>query len=179
MAKWIIEPEHTVAHFTTRHMMITDVHGQFNKISGIIYFDPKDLVNTSLEVEIDAASIWTGVEPRDNHLRSADFLDVEKYPTISFKSTSIQVAGINSLKVYGEITIHGITKPILLNADFFGPNYYEDEEGSYTSIGFSAKTHLNREDFGMTWNNNFGNGNFMVGKHINITLNVEADLASE
>ena len=160
-------------------MMITDVHGQFNKISGIIYFDPKDLVNTSLEVEIDAASIWTGVEPRDNHLRSADFLDVGKYPTISFKSTSIQVAGINSLKVYGEITIHGITKPILLNADFFGPNYYEDEEGSYTSIGFSAKTHLNREDFGMTWNNNFGNGNFMVGKHINITLNVEADLASE
>ena len=139
MAKWIMEPEHTVAHLTARHMMITDVHGQFNKIKGIIYFDPKDMASTSIEAEIDAASIWTGVEPRDKHLRSADFLDVEKYPTISFKSTRIEVAGINTLKVHGEITIHGITRPILLNAEFFGPNHYEDEEGSYTSIGFTAK----------------------------------------
>ena len=179
MAKWIIEPEHTVAHFTTRHMMITDIHGQFNKISGVIYFDPEDMVNTSVEVEIDAASIWTGVEARDIHLRSADFLDIEKYPTISFKSTKAEVAGINSLKLHGEIMIHGITRPILLNAEFFGPNHYEDEEGSYTSIGFTATTPLNREDFGMKWNNFFGNDNFMVGKHLNITLNVEADLASE
>ncbi|MEN6318754.1 MAG: YceI family protein [Syntrophaceae bacterium] len=179
MAKWIIETEHTVAHFTARHMMITDVHGQFNKISGVIYFDPEKMASTSVEVEIDAASIWTGVEPRDNHLRSSDFLDVEKYPTISFKSTKVEVAGINSLKLHGEITIHGNTRPILLNAEFFGPNHYEDEEGSYTSIGFSATTNLNREDFDMNWNNFFGNGNFMVGKHINITLNVEADLESE
>ena len=179
MAKWIIEPEHTVAHFTTRHMMITDVHGQFNKISGVIYFDPNEMANASVEVEIDAASIWTGVEARDKHLRSADFLDVEKYPTIFFKSTKVEVTGINSLKLHGKITIHGITRPILLNAEFFGPNHYEDEEGSYDSIGVSATTNLNREDFGMTWNNLFGNGNFMVGKHINITLNVEADLATE
>jgi polyisoprenoid-binding protein YceI len=174
-----MEPEHTVAHLTARHMMITDVHGQFNKIQGIIYFDPKDIASTSVEAEIDAASIWTGVEPRDKHLRSADFLDVEKYPTISFKSTKVEVAGINSLKLHGDITIHGVTRPILLNAEFFGPNHYEDEEGSYTSIGFAAKTHLNREDFGMTWNNFFGNSNFMVGKHIDITLNTEADLAPE
>jgi len=179
VAKWIVDPDHTVAHFTTRHMMITDVHGQFNKTSGIIYFDPKNMANTSLEVEIDAASIWTGVEARDNHLRSADFLDVEKYPTISFKSTSVEISGISSLKIHGEIAIHGITRPILLDADFLGPNHYEDEEGSYTSIGFSATTHINREDFGMTWNNNFGNENFMVGKHLNITLNSEADLADE
>jgi polyisoprenoid-binding protein YceI len=104
---------------------------------------------------------------------------VEKYPTISFKSTKVEVAGINSMKLHGEITIHGITRPILLNAEFFGPNHYEDEEGSYTSIGFTATTHLNREDFGMTWNNLFGDGNFMVGKHLDITLNVEVDLASE
>jgi polyisoprenoid-binding protein YceI len=179
MAKWIIEPEHTVAHFTVRHMMITDVHGQFNRISGVIYFDPKDVASTSLDVEIEAASIWTGVEPRDNHLRSADFLDVEKYPKISFKIKGVEVAGINTLKVHGEITIHGITRPILLHAEFFGPNHYEDEEGLYTSIGFTATTHLNREDFGMNWNNVFGDGHFMVGKHLNITLNAEADLASE
>jgi polyisoprenoid-binding protein YceI len=179
VAKWIIEPEHTVAHFTVRHMMITDVHGQFNKISGVIYFDPTDMANTSLEVAIDAASIWTGVEPRDNHLRSADFLHVEKYPEILFKSTRVEIAGINSLKVYGEITIRDITRPILLHAEYFGPAHYEDEEGSYTSIGFSANAHLNREDFGMNWNNNFGGSNFMVGKHIDITLNAEADLAIE
>lgn len=179
MAKWIIDPDHTVAHFTARHMMITDVHGQFNKISGFIHFDPDDIPGTTVEIEIYAASIWTGVEQRDNHLRSADFLDVEKYPTISFKSTIIETAGISFFKVHGEITIHGITRPILLHAEFFGPNYYEDEEGSYTSIGFAGTAHLNREDFGMTWNNFFGNGHFMVGKHTNITLNVEADLASE
>jgi len=104
---------------------------------------------------------------------------VEKYPTISFKSTSVEISGISSLKIHGEIAIHGITRPILLDANFLGPNHYEDEEGSYTSIGFSATTHINREDFGMTWNNNFGNENFMVGKHLNITLNSEADLADE
>ena len=178
MAKWIMDPDHTVAHFTTRHMMITDVHGQFNKISGIIYFDPENLSSMLLEAEIDAASIWTGIERRDNHLRSEDFLDVEKYPTISFKSTGVELLGINSLKIHGEITIHGITKPILLDAYFLGPNHYEDEEGAYSTIGFSATTYLNREEFSMTWNNNFGNGHFMVGKHINITLNSEADLAS-
>ena len=179
MAKWIIDPDHTVAHFTTRHMMITDVHGQFNKIAGVIHFNPEDISRASFVIEIDAAGIWTGVEQRDNHLRSADFLDIEKYPTISFKSKNLEVAGSNWFKVHGEITIHGITRPILLHAEFFGPNHYEDEDGSYTSIGFAGTTHLNREDFGMTWNNFFGNGHFMVGKHINISLNVEADLASE
>ena len=179
MSKWIIDPDHTVAHFTTRHMMVTDVHGQFNQISGIIHFDQEDLSNTALDVEIDASKLWTGVEARDNHLRSADFLNVEKFPTISFKSTKVEVAGISWLKIQGQVTIHGITKPILIHAEFFGPNDYKDEEGSYTSIGFTGTTHLNREYFGMVWNNFFGNGNFMVGKHINITLNAEADLDSE
>ncbi|HVO68212.1 MAG TPA: YceI family protein [Syntrophales bacterium] len=178
MAKWIIDPDHTVAHFITRHMMIADVHSQFNKISGVVYFDPAYMSGTSVEIEIDAASIWTGVEPRDNHLRSADFFYVEKYPKIFFKSTGVEVSGINSMKIYGELTIRDITKPILLHAEYLGPVHYEDEEGSYTSIGFSANTYLNREDFGMYWNNNFGSGNFMVGKHIDITLNAEADLES-
>jgi polyisoprenoid-binding protein YceI len=179
VAKWIIESEHSVAHFTTRHMMITDVHGQFNKVSGVIYFDPRDMASASVEVEIDAASISTDLERRDNHLRSADFLDVEKYPKIYFKSTNVEVAGISTLKIHGEITLHGITRPILLNAEFFGPSHYEDEEGSYTSMGFTATTYLNREDLGMNWNNYFGDGNFMVGKHMNITLNLEADLSPE
>ncbi len=178
MSNWSIDPSHTVAHFAAKHMMITTVHGQFNKISGVIHFDPKDMTKASAAVEIDASSIWTGVEKRDSHLSSQDFLYVEKYPTISFKSTGVEVVGINCFKLHGEITIHGITRPTILNAEFFGPNYYEDDEGSYTSIGFTATTCLNREDFGMTWNNFFGKGSFMVGKHLDITLEVEADLVS-
>lgn len=179
MSKWIIEPEHTVAHFTVRHMMITDVHGQFNRISGEIMLDPEDLKGTSMLIEIDASSVFTGVEPRDNHLRSEDFLDVQNYPKITFKSAGVEVAGISSLKIYGELTIRDVTRPVLLHAEYFGPAKYEDETGSYTSMGFSASTHVNREDFGITWNNYFGAGNFMVGKHLDITLNIEADLASE
>lgn len=179
MAKWTIEPEHTVAHFKVRHMMITDVHGQFNRISGEIIFDPQDIKSTAVSIEIDASSIFTGVEARDDHLRSADFLDVQKYPKIIFKSCNVEVAGISSLKIFGDLTIRDVTKPVLLHAEYFGPAQYEDETGSYTSMGFSASTHLNREDFGITWNNYFGAGNFMVGKHLDITLNIEADLASE
>lgn len=178
MAKWIIDPNHTVAHFLARHMMITDVHGQFNDISGTIEFNQQDVAATSAEVEINAAGIWTGVERRDNHLRSPDFLNVEKYKTIFFKSTRTEMTGISTLKLHGTLTIRGITRPVILDTEFFGPNHYEDEEGVYDTIGFSATTSLNREDFDMTWNNYFGNNNFMVGKHINITLNAEADLAS-
>ena len=179
MKKWIIDPEHTVAHFTARHMMITDVHGQFNKVSGVIYFDPADKESTSLEIEMDTTSIWTGIERRDNHLRSADFFDVERYPKILFKSARAEIAGSNLMKIYGELTIRGITQTVILNTEYFGPIQYEDETGAYTTIGFSATTHLHREDFGMNWNNNFGPGNFMVGKHIDITVDGEADLSLE
>ncbi|MBI2849927.1 MAG: YceI family protein [Chloroflexi bacterium] len=179
MGKWVIDSEHTVAHFVARHMMITDVHGQFNKISGFIYFDAANAGSLSAEIEIDAKELWTGVERRDNHLRSADFLDVEKYPKILFKSTRTEIAGSNMLEVHGEITIRGITRPITLNTEYFGPVQYEDETGSYTTMGFHATTHLHREDFGMIWNNYFGPGNFMAGKLVRITLNGEVDLSDE
>ena len=179
MPKWIVDPEHTVAHFTARHLMVTDVHGQFNKISGVIYLDPVNLASTSVEMGIDAANILTGVERRDNHLRSDDFFDAGKYPKILFKSTRAEIAGSNLLKIHGELTIRDITRPSIFNVEYFGPVRYEDETGSYTSIGVSATTCLNREDFGMNWNNNFGAGNFMVGRHINIIVDAEADIRPE
>jgi polyisoprenoid-binding protein YceI len=179
MAKWVIDPEHTVAHFTVRHMMITDVHGQFNRISGAIYFDPADREHTSAEIEIDAKSIWTGVERRDNHLRSADFFNVEKYPKILFRGTKAEIAGSNLMKIHGELTILGVTRPVILSTEYFGPMQYKDETGSYTTMGFSATTHIHREDFGMTWNLSFGPGNFMVGKHVDITVSGEADLSGD
>jgi polyisoprenoid-binding protein YceI len=175
MAKWIIDADHTVAHFTVRHMMINDVHGQFNKISGFINFDPSAIASTFMEIQIETASIFTGIEPRDNHLRSSDFFDVEKYPHIIFKSSKIEEVGSNMFNVHGGLTLHGITQPVLLHAEYFGPTYFTDETGSYTTMGFAATAYLQREDFGMTWNYKYPGG-FTVGKHINITMNTEADL---
>ena len=179
MAKWLIDADHTVAHFTTRHMMITIVHGQFNRFTGHIVFDPADVPAMSVQVEIDASSLWTGVEARDRHLRSPDFFDVEQFPVIRFKSTGVEVESSNFMKVNGDLTIRGITRPILLHAAWFGPMQYQDETGSYTTMGFSAAASVNREDFGMMWNNHFGHGRFMVGKHIGLSLDAEADLSPE
>lgn len=178
MPRWMIDSDHTVAHFTARHMMITFVHGQFNRITGMIDFDPADLSATTAEIEIDAAVIYTGVEARDRHLRSEDFLDVERHPAITLRSTRTECAGSNLFKLYGDLTIRGVTRPVLLHAASFGPNEYADETGSYTVMGFEARVSLNREDFGITWNNVFGKNQFMVGKHLDIVINVEADLQS-
>jgi polyisoprenoid-binding protein YceI len=174
----MIDSDHTVAHFTARHMMITFVHGQFNRINGMIDFDPVDLSATAAEIEIDAAVIYTGVDARDRHLRSDDFLDVERHPAITFRSTRAECAGSNLFKLYGDLTIRGVTRPVLLHGASFGPNGYADETGSYTVMGFEAGVTLNREDFGITWNNVFGKNQFMVGKHLDIVINVEADLQS-
>lgn len=181
MAKWNIDPDHTVGEFTIKHMMVTPVHGQFNKVSGIIFFDPADPASASVEIEIDMAGIYTGVDRRDNHLRSADFFDVEKYPTMHFKSTLIEVVGLNHCKVNGDLTIHGITQSVMFDVIFNGPSRFFDEEENqmYTTFGFRATTCINREDFGLKWNLGIEDGGFMVGKHVDIVFNAEADLLNE
>jgi polyisoprenoid-binding protein YceI len=148
MAKWNIDPDHAVGEFTIGHMMVTAVHGQFNKVSGQLNFDPADPGNASVEVEIDIAGIYTGVERRDNHLRSPDFFDVEKFPTMSFKSTLIDVVGLNHCKVTGDLTIHGITKSVMFDVTFAGPSKFFDDElnETYTTFGFRATASINRED---------------------------------
>ncbi len=181
MAKWNIDPDHAVGEFTVGHMMVTPVHGQFHRVSGAINFDPAYPESTSVEVEIDTSGVYTGVDRRDNHLRSADFFDVEKFPKMFFKSTLIEVAGLNHCKITGDLTICGITRSVVFDVTFAGPSKFFDDElkQTYTAFGFRATTCVNREDFGMQWNMPIEDGGFMVGKHVDIVFNAEADLLIE
>lgn len=176
MAKWTIDADHSVAAFSVRHLMITNVHGQFNRISGTVDFDPADQAGLALEAVIDVAGIYTGISKRDEHLRSPDFFDAQRLPTITFHSTGFDAAGTNKGRLAGELTIHGITRPVTFDVTFFGPVIGPEELGRETTVGLSARTSLNREDFGMTWNVPFGDGGVVVGREIEIDLEIEADL---
>ena len=134
MARWILDPDHSVAAFSVVHMMIAHVRGQFNKISGTVYFDPLNINASSVELVIDVASIYTGIQKRDDHLRSSDFFDVDKCPTMSFKSTRIESTNDNLVQVTGDLQIHGITRRITVPARFSGP--VKDPFGDGSSMGF-------------------------------------------
>lgn len=175
MSKWVIDPDHSVAAFFVRHMMVANVHGQFNKIKGAIHFDHNDIPNASVELSIDVSGIYTGIQKRDDHLRSPDFFDVEKYPYMTFKSTKTEMTEKNRLKVFGDLTIHGITKQIAIDVAYSGP---EQSPYGETSMGFTATAKINREDYGIMWNVELKSSGFMVGKEIQIVLDIEADLAS-
>ncbi|HTZ16835.1 MAG TPA: YceI family protein [Dissulfurispiraceae bacterium] len=175
MAVLTIDPDHSVAAFSVRHMMMGSVRGQFNSISGRIVFDPANIETSSVEAEISAAGIYTGIAKRDDHLRSADFFEVEKHPKMAFKSTRVESAGRNRFTVFGDLTIKGISNPVTLEVEFTGPVKDPFEGG--TSYGFSASAKINREDFGMTWNVPMENGGIVVGKKITIMLDIEGDLA--
>ncbi|MCC6347950.1 MAG: YceI family protein [Nitrospirales bacterium] len=177
MEKWNIDSDHSVAAFAVRHMMIAMVRGQFNKLSGSICFDPDDAARSSVEVEIEAASITTGIPKRDDHLRSPDFFDVEKYPAVVFRSTAVEATGGNRARVTGELTLHGTTRTITFDAEHFGP--VKAPYGGEISRGFSASTRLNREDFGILWNETLEAGGVMVGNEVQIFLDIEADLAAD
>jgi polyisoprenoid-binding protein YceI len=177
MARWYINPTHSVAEFAVRHMMVTWVPGRFDKMAGILDFDPLKVADAAVTVEIDAASLHTGVEKRDTHLKSPDFLDVAQYPTITFKSTRVEQAGLDHAWVQGELTVHGVTRPVMLDVHWAGPARFDDEGTIYTSYGFLATAHINREDFGMAWNTEMEYGGFMVGKQVYLTLHAEVDLA--
>ena len=179
MAKFVLDADHTAAQFTVRHMMVTWVTGHFSKVSGTLSFDPLKVSESSVEVEIDVASICTGVEKRDNDLRSPNYFDVEKYPRITFKSSRVEWAGLDHCLVHGELTVHGVTRPVTLDVRWAGPSLFHDETGTYTTYGFQAKTRVNREDFGMTTNLEQEHGWFMVGKHAYLMINAEADLVAE
>lgn len=178
MAKWKIDPDHAVAEFTVHHMMVTPVHGQFNSVNGWITFDPADPGSASVEVDIDVTGLYTGVDRRDNHLRSPDFFDVEKFPRMHFRSRRIDVVALNNCRITGDLTIHGVTLPVTFDVRFLGPSgFYDDElQKNYTTFGFRATATIDREDFGMNWNVGIESGGFMVGKYVDIIFNAEADL---
>ena len=179
MAKWILEPGHTAAEFCARHMMVTWVRGHFKNVHGVLFFDPTDPRATSLDVSIDAAGIWTGERDRDDHLRSADFLDVANHPEIIFKGTHVDLIGQNDANLAGELTIRGVTKNVTLRVRFLGQwqtPWWEDgvDKGPKTRAGFFATTTINRLDFGVNWNSSLERGGVVVGDTIEITVDAEA-----
>lgn len=175
MTTWKIDADHSVAAFKVRHMMVAHVHGQFNTLSGLARFDPNDLSTFSLEVSINATGIYTGISKRDAHLASPDFFDVSTNPTINFKSTGFTVSGKGGC-LTGDLTIHGVTKPVSLEVIFSGPIVSPQELGGETTMGITATGAINRQDFGMTWNVPMNDGGVMVGMEIAIDLDIEADL---
>jgi len=181
MAKWTIEPGHTAAEFRARHMMVTYVRGHFKNIQGTLEFDPENPSNSSVEVRIDARGIWTGVEQRDDHLRSADFLDAENYPEITFKGNQVEVRGEHDFAVTGDLTIRGVTHSAILNVSYLGQwetPWWEDgvDKGPKTRAGFLATTRINRQDFGVSWQDTMDRGGIVVGNEIDIVIDVEAVL---
>jgi polyisoprenoid-binding protein YceI len=173
MSKWNIDPDHSVAAFSIQHMMIANVHGQFNKIAGTVQYDPSHIEKTSMEFTIDVDSIITGIQKRDDHLKSEDFFHKEAYPEIIFKSSKAERAGFNICKITGNLTIHGITKAVTVDVEILGSVKSPFGE---TSMGFTAKTKLNREDFGIKWNEPMESGGYMVGKDVMLFIDLEADL---
>lgn len=181
MAKWFFEPGHTAAEFCARHMMVTYVRGHFKNVRGVLVFDPANPRASSAEVTIDAAGIWTGEPDRDDHLRSADFLDVEHHPQIIFKGDKVELLGADEATLSGDLTIRGITQPVTLGVHYLGQwqtPWWEDgvDKGPKTRAGFVAKTVINRLDFGVSWNAPLDNGGVVVGKAIEITIDAEAIL---
>lgn len=168
---WQIDPAHTNVEFTVRHMMISNVKGQFQKTAGTITVNGSDAASAQIDATIDASSVDTRVERRDMHLKSPDFLDVAKYPTITFKSTKVEADGPNKWKVTGDLTLHGVTKPVVLDVESSGAPV---SMGGKTHAGASATTKIKRSDFGLTWNKALEAGGVMVGDEVAISIDVEA-----
>ncbi len=172
MAQWNIDSTHASAEFAARHMMITTVRGGFRNISGTVEFDPANPEQASVEAVIDTTSITsTGLQQRDDHLKSPDFLDIANYPTITFKSTKVEAYdGGSKAKITGDLTIKDVTRPVVLDAEFLGTG---NTPFGTTVAGFTATTKINREDFGLNWNMALEAGGWLVGKDVTITLDVE------
>lgn len=169
--EWKIDPNHSEADFAIKHMAISTVHGTFRGVSGTIKFDPANIAQASVEASIDISTVDTGVARRDTHLKSGDFFDVAKYPTMTFKSTSVKKAG-DGYDVYGDLTIHGVSKPVTLKLE--GPGKEQKDQRGDLHRGFTATTQINRKDFGLLWAQKTTGGDAVVGDDVKIELNIEA-----
>ena len=168
---WTVDSVHSLAEFSVRHMMVSNVKGAFSKITGTASWDGKNIETASVEVVIDAASIDTREPQRNAHLRSADFFDVEKFPTLAFKSTRVIAAGPGRAKMTGDLTIHGVTRPVTL--DVTGPTPVIIDPYGNVRVGASATATVNRKDFGLVWNQTLDAGGVVVGDEVRISLEVE------
>ncbi len=173
--KWSIDTIHSTVGFTVRHLLVSKVHGLFTKWQGSLEFDPQDPTGASAEIQIEVASVDTREAQRDGHLRSPDFFDAEKFPQITFKSTKIDKSGDNEFKVTGDLTLRGVTKSVVLDVEYAGsavhPRYGE-------RIGFSARTHINRKDFGVSFNQVLDAGGLAISEKVEINIDVQAGKAA-
>jgi polyisoprenoid-binding protein YceI len=176
MARWVLNEAHTAAEFSVRHMMITFVRGHFKNIGGSLEFDPARPEDGRVEVSIAAATLWSGEPERDEHLRSEDFLHVERHPTIGFRSIEVEPVARNEFRVTGDLTIRGVTRPVTLDVRYLGQcrSPFDD-----TRIGFTATARINRHDFGVSWNADLPDTGNVVGDDVFISLDVEAELVEE
>ncbi len=176
MTKWKFDPVHSSAEFSVRHLGISWVRGRFTDVSGNAEFEPDNMEKSSWHAQIEAKSIWTGNDMRDNHLRSKDFFDAENNPKITFESTNIEKAENGKFKITGDLTMRGVTKQVTLDVEYLGVHEIPSADGkaSTTKAGFSAKTTVNRHDFEINWDAPAGNGVTTVGGEVDITINIEA-----
>jgi len=168
---WQLDPNHSSAQFAVRHLGLSTVRGAFTKVNGTIQFDDKDITKSSVDVTIEAASLDTRVEGRDKDLRGDHFFEVEKYPTLTFKSTKVEQVEVGKLKVTGDLTIHGVTKQVVLDVE--GPTAAVKDPWGNQRAAASATTKINRQDFGVKWNAKMDNGGWVVGDDVAITIDVE------
>jgi len=171
-SEWTIDSAHSSAGFTVKHMMVTNVHGSFGKVAGTVHVDDKDATKDTIDATIDVASITTNEPKRDGHLKSPDFFDADKNPTITFKSAKVEKSGKNKLKITGDLTMHGVTKPVVLSVET-GEKGYKDPFQGAEHRGAVATAKVNRKDFGLTWNKAIEGGGFIVGDDVEIEINVE------
>ncbi|MGA8535045.1 MAG: YceI family protein [Candidatus Tumulicola sp.] len=177
--KWTFEPGHSAAEFRARHMMVTWVRGAFKNLHGQLEFDPAHPEKLAVETIIDTSTCWTGEPMRDDHLRSPDFLSCERFPQMRFKSTGVALIGKVDYRVTGNLTIRDATRPVILDVRFLGTwetPWWEDgvDKGPKSRAGFTARTRIDRYDFGVNWNDTMPDGGIVVSRQIDIVLDVEA-----
>lgn len=169
---WAIDKSHSEADFSVKHMGIGTVHGSFRGVSGTIKFGAGNPAAWSVDATVDTITVDTGVADRDKHLKSGDFFDITQYPTMTFKSTSVKPVG-SGYEVTGDLTLHGVTKPVTLAMEALG-NEQVGMDGKSVHRGFTATTKLNRQDFGLKWNGTLKSGDAVIGDEVKIELDIEA-----
>jgi polyisoprenoid-binding protein YceI len=168
---WKIDPAHTAAQFAVKHLMISTVRGEFKGVTGMVVWDDQDVTKSMVDVTIDAKTVNTGEDARDKDLKSDKFFEVEKFPTMTFKSKKVEAAGEGRLKITGDLTIHGVTKEVVLDVE--GPTTAVKDPWGNTRVAASATTKVNRQDYGVKWNANIDGGGVVVGDTVNITIDME------
>lgn len=169
---WEIDAAHTQAGFAVKHMMVSTVRGTFGKTTGTLHFDGKDATTIEVDAAIETATINTGIDKRDEHLRSADFFDVASHPKITFKSKKAEAAGAGKFRLTGDLTMHGVTKEVTLEGE--GPSAAVKDPYGKVRVGASATTKVSRKDFGLKWNALLEAGGVAVGDEVTITIDIEA-----